>query len=78
MSVNLKEGSPRPNLTDNLVREDVAAEILGLNVKTLRNWRVTGGGPAYAKLGGAVRYSPAHLRDWAAARMRGSSSEATR
>ena len=73
----LKEpGAPRASLTDNLVREDVAAEILGLNVKTLRNWRVVGGGPPFAKLGGSVRYSPEHVRDWSGQRLRRSTSGA--
>jgi hypothetical protein len=78
MAGHVKTGSPRANLTDNLVREDVAAEILGLNVKTLRNWRVVGGGPPFAKLGGSVRYSPAQVRAWAGERLRLSSSEGAR
>lgn len=44
----------------NLVDEKVAAEILGLAVQTLRNWRCCRRGPRYVKLGRAVRY---HLED---------------
>lgn len=33
-----------------------AAEYLGLAVSTLNKWRCWGGGPAYLKLGRAVRY----------------------
>lgn len=34
-----------------------AAELLGLNVQTLRNWRFNGTGPAYIKIGRSVKYS---------------------
>ena len=32
------------------------AEMLGLAVQTLRNWRFEGRGPRYCKIGRAVRY----------------------
>jgi len=38
------------------VDENKAAEILGLSVQTLRNWRHQSKGPAYSKLGRSVRY----------------------
>jgi predicted site-specific integrase-resolvase len=41
-----------------LVNETEAARILGLSVKTLRRWRWVGRGPAYRKIGSAVRYHP--------------------
>lgn len=41
-----------------LVNETEAARILGLSVKTLRRWRWAGRGPAYRKIGSAVRYHP--------------------
>lgn len=44
------------NLTD---RE--AAKILGLGVQTLRNYRHVCKGPAYIKLGRAIRYREADL-----------------
>ena len=40
-----------------LVDERRAAEILGLQVRTLQAWRVSGKGVRYVKIGRAVRYS---------------------
>ncbi len=40
-----------------LVNERRAAEILGMQVRTLQQWRVSGRGPEFVKLGRAVRYS---------------------
>lgn len=41
---------------DPLLTEAQAAELLGgLSVKTLQNWRATGGGPRYVKLGAGLR-----------------------
>lgn len=34
-----------------------AAEILKVSVGTLANWRCTGDGPQYSKVGRSVRYS---------------------
>ena len=45
-----------------LIREKQAAAYLGLAPKTLARWRWRGDrGPAYVKLGSAVRYSVADL-----------------
>ncbi|MDO5612926.1 MAG: helix-turn-helix domain-containing protein [Paracoccus sp. (in: a-proteobacteria)] len=38
-----------------------AAERLKLSATTLNRWRVTGEGPAFVKLGRAVRYTSAAL-----------------
>lgn len=56
-----------------------AAELLGLARSTLEKMRVRGDGPPYIQLGRAcaVRYSPAAVTAWAAARTRRSTSEAT-
>jgi hypothetical protein len=51
-----------------LVTEVEAARTLNLAVHTLRNWRARQVGPAYVKLGGAVRYIPGALRDYIQAR----------
>jgi hypothetical protein len=40
-----------------LVNERRAAEILGLQVRTLQQWRMSGRGVCYVKIGRAVRYS---------------------
>jgi len=45
-------------MTDNvLIREEQAANYLGLSPKTLSRWRWAGKGPVFHKLGAAVRYS---------------------
>ena len=40
----------------NLLRETEAAKFLNIAPSTLRRWRVDGSGPAFTKIGGAVRY----------------------
>lgn len=42
-----------------------AAELLNLSKSTLNKMRSEGRGPAYCKLGRAVRYRPDDLRAWA-------------
>ena len=44
-----------------LITEKTAAEMLGMSVGTLQNWRCNSEGPTYLKLGGAVRYRPEDL-----------------
>ena len=39
-----------------MLPSDEAAEFLGLKAQTLAVWRMTGKGPAFTKLGRAVRY----------------------
>jgi hypothetical protein len=41
---------------DAALNENQAAEFLGISVRTLQAWRVSGGGPRYCKIGRAVRY----------------------
>jgi predicted DNA-binding transcriptional regulator AlpA len=43
---------------DKLLDTRAAASLLGLNPDTLRNWRCQGVGPAFVRLGRAVRYRP--------------------
>ena len=49
---------------EKLLDEDKAAEILGLAVQTLRNWRSQRRGPVYVKLGRSVRYRPEDLEEY--------------
>lgn len=51
-------------VTRALVTETEAARALGLSVKTLRRWRWAGKGPAYHKIGAAVRYRTSALADF--------------
>jgi hypothetical protein len=53
----------------------VAAEILDVSESFLNKLRMTGGGPRYVKLGGAVKYIIPELLPWAMARARTSTSD---
>ena len=44
-----------------LLKEDEAAEILNVEVSTLRCWRSVGKPPRYVKVGAAVRYELADI-----------------
>ena len=44
-----------------LLTESEAADYLTVSVGTLRAWRGAGSGPAYLKVGAAVRYRPADM-----------------
>jgi predicted DNA-binding transcriptional regulator AlpA len=58
-----------------LLRTSGAAAITGLSVSTLNKLRCSGGGPAFLKLGRAVRYKPVDLKDWLDSRRVLSTSE---
>lgn len=51
---------------DKLFREATAAQILDLQPRTLSRCRFTGTGPAYHKVGGAVRYRAVDLEKFVA------------
>lgn len=40
------------------------AEVLGIPVKTLQDWRLRGLGPDYLRCGRHVRYEPSAVRIW--------------
>jgi predicted site-specific integrase-resolvase len=54
------EKTPLPSL----LKEREAADLLGLSFRTLQSWRSRGGGPAYVRLGGGVRYDAHDLSDF--------------
>jgi predicted DNA-binding transcriptional regulator AlpA len=58
-----------------LLRTSGAAAITGLSVSTLNKLRCSGGGPAFLKLGRAVRYKAVDLKDWLDSRRVMSTSE---
>jgi hypothetical protein len=64
---------PRPG--QGLLNERQAADLLNMKVPTLRRWRWAGKGPAFLKIGGAVRYDPAELDRFVAAARRTSTSD---
>lgn len=54
---------------------DQVAERLGLSVSTLAKMRLSGDGPAYAKLGRRVVYRPEDIDSWVASKRYRSTSE---
>lgn len=51
-------------MSKRMLRDAEAAAYVGLAPATLRKFRVTGGGPAFIKLGRAVVYDPSDLDAW--------------
>lgn len=60
----------------NILKRPEAASYAKLSVPTMDRLRVTGGGPAYVKIGSAVRYRKTDLDAWLASRVVRSTSEA--
>ena len=58
-----------------LTEREVASFFL--SVRTLQNWRVTGGGPEFVKLGSRVVYRTTSIRAFLNERQRRSTSKAT-
>lgn len=56
-------GNPATSIGRLLNEKEVAA-LTGINVKTLRAWRLFDRGPRYRKLGGSVRYAESDLSTW--------------
>jgi predicted DNA-binding transcriptional regulator AlpA len=54
-----------------------AADYLGLGKSTLDKLRVSGGGPAFIKIGKRVVYDPADLDAWFSQHKRSSTSQNT-
>ena len=52
-----------------------AAHYVRLGKSTLERFRISGGGPHYCKLGGAVRYRKSDLDAWLESRLTRSTSD---
>ncbi|SHH41096.1 helix-turn-helix transcriptional regulator [Bradyrhizobium erythrophlei] len=50
--------------TDALLREQDAADLLSLSVRTLQSWRIRMAGPPFVQVGRAVRYRRRDLIAW--------------
>lgn len=50
------KASKRRDLMLELMKEEEAANVLRLKADTLKRWRLMGRGPAFYRLGGAIRY----------------------
>lgn len=60
---------------NNLLTTIKAAEIVGLSPRTLDQFRHTGRGPRYVKLGRKVFYDPADLSNWVESNKRARTKE---
>ncbi len=52
-----------------------ACELLSVSARTLQAWRLRGGGPAYVKIGKAVRYKRRDVSEWLKANTIASTSQ---
>jgi hypothetical protein len=59
----------------NHLNELQVAERFNVSVKTIRKWRLNGGGPRYRKFGSAVRYALADIEAFEEACARRSTSD---
>jgi hypothetical protein len=64
-----------PSALPKLLTEGEVADILGISVKTLRNWRVSGGPLPHIKISRSVRYHPDDVLALIAERRRTSTSD---
>jgi predicted DNA-binding transcriptional regulator AlpA len=60
---------------DVLLREQDAADLLCLSVRTLQSWRIRLAGPPFVQVGRSVRYRRSDLIAWIDANTCGGSSE---
>lgn len=65
-------------MSSNILNTREAAAYCRLGKPTLERFRISGDGPRYCKLGGAVRYRQADLDNWLESRLIGSTSETVR
>ena len=73
--VGISRSTSGPSLTSpTLLTPKDAARFLNLSVSWLAKRRLAGDGPAYIKMGGAVRYSQAALQQWMKGQQRLSTS----
>jgi len=62
-------------MTPDVLTTPEAAKYVRLSKPTLERFRISGDGPAYIKLGAAVRYRQADLDAWLESRLTRSTSE---
>ena len=62
-------------MTTEMLNTREAADYVRLGKPTMERFRISGEGPVFVKLGGAVRYRKADLEDWLASRRTRSTSE---
>lgn len=76
MNTTHKKRAGAPAQDNQLVPEMTAAELLGLSIRTLQNWRVRGGGPRFVRISArCIRYRIADIEEWIVSRTCASTSE---
>lgn len=60
---------------EKLLSQNDAAPRIGVQPKTLANWRTLGIGPKFIRAGGRIAYDPADIEAWKTARRVSSTSE---
>ena len=76
MSLPLNHPLPRHDELERLLPEKQATRLIGVSPRTLRNWRVIGGGPQYVKVSArCIRYRRADILSWIEARERRNTSQ---
>ena len=58
-----------------LLNTEEAAPLIGVEPKTAENWRSLGVGPRFIRAGRLIKYDPADIETWKAARRVSSTSE---
>lgn len=63
-------------MSQHLLNETAAADVLGVSPRTLANWRSRGGGPHFVRLNGkAIRYRASDLDEFVEDNVRSHTSE---
>ncbi|MBX9453298.1 MAG: helix-turn-helix domain-containing protein [Mesorhizobium sp.] len=76
ISTHHTECIPIPTAT--LIDEKALARRWSISLKTLRNWRVSGYGPAFRKIGRSVRYAMSDIQQFETDKRRLSTSDGGR
>lgn len=69
---------PSAPVLDDLLTPAVLAERLGVTERTLSEWRITGRGPIFIRLGKTARYRAGAVDDWLLSQEHQSTSEESR
>lgn len=72
MSVSTTASTP---LLDSLITPATLAEGLGTTERSLAEWRITGRGPKFIRVGRSPRYRPEAVDEWLLAQEHTSTSE---
>lgn len=62
-------------LLDSLITPATLAQRLGTTERSLSEWRITGRGPKFIRIGRSPRYRPEAVDEWLLAREHASTSE---